>query len=417
LAERSLRPSPNVAAVVALVVLAAALLAWQQPWQGDRSTDDGVVALPRDVPTQLTAQLRELSQARSEDAFVKAAGGLPAGRSFGRRTWQSLEAVAMPGATFRYVSGGEVADRADGSAVAVAEVSWRPSPGSGLDPAATHRSSVELRIAPERDGTLSVVGAGASSDALPVWLAGKVTVDVAKGRSVVRIDGGDPDVPVESMTATARTAVERLLPGADGRLTVVSPRTQAQTAAILGQPKDAVAQIAAVTAGIDGDASTRDAVVVLNPVVFATMDRRAAQVVLSHEATHALSAAVGTKAANWVVEGFADFVALRDDTAPLSVSAGQILAEVRAGRTPERLPVDTDFGSTSHGLGAVYESAWMIFRRLAQDHSDADIVAFYRQVVGGEPVDRALPASLDITVEQLTAEWRAYLTKSASTVS
>ncbi len=65
--------------------------------------------------------------------------------------------------------------------------------------------------------------------------------------------------------------------------------------------------------------------ILLNPAVFATMDQRAAQVVLSHEATHLLTSAVGTKAETWVVEGFADFVALHDDDAPLSLSAGQVL--------------------------------------------------------------------------------------------
>jgi len=156
---------------------------------------------------------------------------------------------------------------------------------------------------------------------------------------------------------------------------------------------------------------------VLNPAVFATMDRRAAQVVLTHEATHVLTSAVGTTAVNWVVEGFADFVALQDDTAPLSVSAGQVLARVRAGDVPAALPTDTDFGSTQHGLGAVYESAWMIFRMLGEQHPRQDVVAFYREVIGGEPVERALRSTFGLTVDELTADWRAYLTKSASTVS
>ncbi|MET0820873.1 MAG: hypothetical protein ABWY58_07900 [Aeromicrobium sp.] len=405
-----------MAAAIVLAVIAAALLAWQQPWR-DPPVDDEPAAIPRDASSRLTAQLRELSAATSEQEFVAASGDLPAGRDFGRRTWRSLRAVAQPGATFRYVSGGEVADRADGSAAATVDVAWRASDRSGLDPEMTRRSTVQLRVAPGPGGDLSLVGAGRADAGVPLWLLGAASVDADQGRTVVRIGGGDDALPIDEMVTAARAAVERTVRGVTGDLTIVSPHTQGQMAALVGQDQASVAQIAAVTTGIDGDTTSTDPVVVLNPAVFATMDRRAAQVVLTHEATHVLTSAVGTTAANWVVEGFADFVALQDDTAPLSVSAGQILAQVRAGRVPRALPTDADFGSTQHGLGAVYESAWMIFRMLGEQHRRAEVVGFYRDVVGGEPVDRALASRFGLTTDELTADWQSYLTKSASTVS
>ncbi|MET0449598.1 MAG: hypothetical protein ABW004_14380 [Aeromicrobium sp.] len=416
MADRTLRPSPNVAAVLVLAVLAAALLLWQRPWQ-DSPSAAGPVALPADAPAQLTAQLRDLSAARTESAFVDAFGALPAARELGTRTWRSLQAVAAPGASIRYISGGDVPDAADGSATVVTEVEWRPAEGSGLDPAVTHRSTVDLTVAPQEDGSLSLTGAARRAGSVPLWLLGAVTVERDDSRVVVSIDGGGVTLPVGRMTSEARAAVEKAVPAAAGDLVVISPGTQEQMAAIVGQPEDAVAQIAAVTTDIDGDTSTRDAVVVLNPIVFATMDQRAAQVVLSHEATHALTPAVGTTAPNWVVEGFADYVALRDDTAPLSVSAAQILSEVAAGRGPTALPEDADFGSTQHGLGAVYESAWMVFRMLGEQHPESQVVDFYTDVIGGTPVEQALDASFGLTVDRLTADWLGYLTKSASTVS
>jgi hypothetical protein len=406
-----------VAAAVVLAVLVAALLAWQQPWHDPTGDGDTSATIPRDAASRLTAQLRDLSDASSEQQFVEAAGDLPAGREFARRTWRSLRAVAQPGATFRYVSGGEVADRADGSAAATVDVSWRAADRSGLDPDVTRRSTVQLRVAPAADGDLSIVGAGPAGGNVPVWLLGAVSVDEQPGRSVVRIGGEHGELPIDEMVTTARAAVERTVRGVTGDLTIIAPRTQAQMAALVGQDEAAVAQIAAVTTGIDGDSTAADPVVVLNPAVFATMDRRAAQVVLTHEATHVLTSAVGTTAANWVVEGFADYVALQDDTAPLAVSAGQILGEVRAGQVPRALPTDADFGSTQHGLGAVYESTWMVFRMLGEQHPRADVVAFYRDVIGGEPVDRALRSRFGLSVDQLTSDWQAYLTKSASTVS
>ena len=119
----------------------------------------------------------------------------------------------------------------------------------------------------------------------------------------------------------------------------------------------------------------------------------------------------------WVAEGYADFVALHDDRAPLSVSAGQILAQVRAGGPPKALPSNKDFDETSHGLGAMYESAWMAFRFLAGQFGDAAVTGFYQDVVSGATVDEAALRRFGWSRAQVTAGWQAYLTKSASTTS
>lgn len=399
-------------AVLVLAVLGAGLLLWQHPWRTDPAPD-AVAAIPADAPARLTSQLRALSEADDEREFIDRFGDLAAGRRLGRTTWTSMQTVAAPGATFRYVSGGDVADRSDGSATATVDVSWRASGSSGLDPAVTRTSTIAVRVAPQDDGSFSLVGFERATGDVPIWLLGAVTVDAGGGRTIVRIDGGDESMPIDDMTTAARAAVESAVPGVDGDLTIVSPRTPEQMAAVVGQDVGAIAQIAAVSTGIDGDTTAQDPVVVLNPAVFATMDRRAAQVVLTHEATHVLTSAVGTRVANWVVEGFADYVALRDDTAPLSISAGQVLAEVRAGRVPQALPADADFGSTQHGLGAVYESAWMAFRLLEADRGEADVVAFYRRAMSGEPVDQALESTCGLSVDELTSDWRAYLQRSA----
>lgn len=404
-----------MAAVLVLGVLAAGLLLWQQPWADPARTQ--VVPLPADASTRLTAQLRALSEAETEADFVAAAGHSPAGREFGRRTWRAMQAVAGPGTSLRYIGGGDVADRTDGSATAVVEAQWQPAATSGLDPSTTHRSTVELRVVPEQDGAFSITGASRLSGAVPLWLVGAVAVDEADRSFVVRVDGGDETLAVDEMTSAARALVERALPRHSGGLTVISPRTQAQMAAIVGQETQTVEQIAAVTTSLDADSTADGVVVVLNPAVFETMDLRAAQIVVTHEATHVLTGAVGTPAENWVVEGFADWVALRSDTAPLSLSARQILAEVRAGRTPTRLPSDADFGSTRHGLGALYESSWMIFRLLAERYGDAAVVSFYESALRGTSTAAALRSAFGIDPDQLTAQWRSYLTNSASTVS
>ena len=65
------------------------------------------------------------------------------------------------------------------------------------------------------------------------------------------------------------------------------------------------------------------------------MDDRAQRVVMTHEATHVLTGIVRSHIELWVAEGFADYVALHDDTAPLSVSAGQILRKVKVDGAPK----------------------------------------------------------------------------------
>jgi hypothetical protein len=407
--------SPNVVAAVVLVALAAALLVWQRH---GHTSDDPVPAIPANATSVLSSQFRALTEASTEQAFVAAAGNTPSARTFARNAWSSREALRATRVELRYVTGGDVSDRSDGSSVATVEVSWQPGKASGLAGTPRHSSSVRFRMAPQTGGTFAVVSVSAGSGALPIWLAGKLTVVRQSGLAVMRLNGGDTKQPVDAMAANARAGVRRVVPHTSGLLAVVSPHTQAEMAQLVGQKIANVKQIAAVSTQLDGGGNaSAGAVIVLNPAVFATMDRRAAQVVLTHEATHVLTKAVGTRAETWVVEGFADFVALHDDSASLSLSAGQILAEVKAGGGPKHLPTAADFSATEHGLGAVYESAWMIFRMLAATYGDTKVETFYAHVLDGTPLDQALKSSFGLTNSELTTRWRSYLAKSASTVS
>lgn len=409
------RLSPNATAVLVLILLGAALLLWQRPWEGS-SEPDVVVDVPANASAVLTQQFRELSEARSESAFVAAAGSSSAARTFARQAWSAREALGARDVGLRYITGGDVADRADGSTQADVEVSWMAGGDSGLVDG-RRTATAKFRLDPQPDGTFAIRSVKAGAGSLPIWLSGDVEVQKQANTVVITVDGGVAG-PIESMTARARAAVVDVLPEAASKVVVVAPHTQDQMAELVGHKVAEINQIAAVTTNLDGSNGTAGGIViVLNPAVFSTMDQRAAQVVLSHEATHLLTSAVGTSAETWVVEGFADFVALHDDAASLSLSAGQVLAEVTAGKTPKRLPTAEDFASTGHGLGAVYESAWMIFRMLAETHRDTQIVAFYEDVLGGAKLDRALSKAFGLSVDQLTADWRRYLVKSASTVS
>ncbi len=371
--------------------------------------------VPDDAAAALTEQFRAMSEAETESGFVAAAGSGADARTFAVNVWGARSALDVSDIELRYLRGGEVPDRADGSTVADVAVSWRVGPDSAVTGTSVRDATVSFRLDPQRDGTFAVRSAAARDAPLPLWLAGRVEVGRAPGVRIISVDGGVPNLDVPAMGRLARKQVEDVVP-VDDDLTIISPHTRGVAAGLVGRPQREIAPIAAITTTVDGGVKTAR-VIVLNPAQFATMDERAAQVVVSHEATHQLTGAVGTEIEPWVAEGFADFVALRDDSAPLSLSAGQVLRQVADDGPPENLPSADDFGRTQHGLGAVYESAWMVFRMLGESHDDATIVEFYRDVLSGTDVGTAVRRAFDLSIAELTTQWRDYLTKSASTVS
>ena len=397
------RLAANVAAVGLLLALVAGVLAWQRPWV---STDGpgSASTIPADARARLARQFQEMTDARSRSAFVAAAGDSGAAHRAAGDIWDARQALDVDDVAFAYRRGGHAADRADGSTSALVDVSWRGG-----------ESTVRFRLAPAADGFAVLTASNYGTDSLPVWLAGRVGVKRTSGATVITIDGGDDDIDAVALARRAAQTVDRLVPSADGRLTVVLPAAPATTAGILGRPTRAVEQIAAVSTVLGGSKGTP--AVVLNPELFGGMDDRAQRIVMTHEATHVLTALTRSRIELWVAEGFADYVALHDDKAPLSVSAGQILRKVKADGPPRTLPSAKDFDESTHGLSTVYEAAWMIFRMLGEQHGDAAVRGFYTDVVGGRSVDVAARQWLGTSVAGITADWRRYLTKSASTVS
>jgi len=409
LAERVRLPriSPNLAATLVLVALAAGVLLWQRPWhQGDPAPAEPT-GLPVDAAAVLTDQARALTSATSADAFATAMGASKASRTLASDIWQARELLGVDSVTWRYISGGDTPAYDNGDARARFDV------GSG-----DHRLTLDLRVRlragqAAADPAFDIRGIESPKGALPLWLAGRLTLQRSDDVAVYRLDGGDQKLDVEELARTARAAVRRIVGGGiDGPLAVVSTPSQGVTADLLGQSASSISQIAAVATARDGrDGPGLPArVVVLNPAVFATMDHRAAQIVLTHEATHVLTDSIGSRGQTWVLEGFADFVALHDDTAALQVSAGQILAEVAASGPPKALPTSDTFSTAEHGLGAVYESAWLVFRMLGHDYGDPAVIAFYRDVIDGRSVEQAAQSAFGLSTKQLTRRWQAYLT-------
>lgn len=409
------RASPTLVALGVLVALVAVLLLWQQPWSSGDSTSPSVDDSELDV--RLRSQLTQAA-ASTDGASWSAAFG-PDGAPVGAASWEAREALGVADVDLALVSVGAAPDREDGTRSAIVRVTWDVREDAVLGPAAESTATVAARVRPStRSETVDVLGFeprgdGSASDPVPLWLSGEVTIDDTSSAVVVTVATGDgPGVPAAAaLTATGAAQVSALT-GSTARVAVIVPSSGESAAAILGRGSEGLGRVAGVATTVAGAGVP---VVVLNPAEFERMDPRGRQIVVTHELTHAMTGGIGTAAPTWLVEGFADWVALHDDTAPLATSAGDLLAQVARSGPPEALPADDDLaGPTS---GAAYQGAWLSLVVLGRDDGgDAAVLEVYREVVAGTPVEQAL-AGVGTSVAELTAQWRDYLVYSASTVS
>ncbi len=242
----------------------------------------------------------------------------------------------------------------------------------------------------------------------PLWLEDQLSV-VRAGRTLVSVAGSSAG-RYPGLASRALTQVRRVLPGWRGPLLVEVPRTQAQLDGLLDAASGEYDNIAAVTTTADGSLEAGAPVrVFVNPAVFDKLKDRGAQVVISHEATHVATGATFVSMPTWLLEGFADFVALDDAGVPVDVAAAQILARIRKDGVPDRLPTTADLDPTANGLGATYEEAWLACRFLGQEYGTARLVRFYDVVSGGAPAASAFARVLGTSQRQFVTRWQADL--------
>ncbi|GAA3195092.1 hypothetical protein GCM10010486_75730 [Nonomuraea roseoviolacea subsp. carminata] len=159
-------------------------------------------------------------------------------------------------------------------------------------------------------------------------------------------------------------------------------------------------------AGVEGLAALADGGrVIVVPETFGRLTDVGRDVVLAHELTHVAAGTGGLPP--WLYEGFADYVAYRDAGLAVPVAAAELAAEVRAGRTPRRLPGAADFAPGSSRLAAVYQEAWLACRFIAEWRGEQTLVRLYRDA-RTRGAARALAAA-GLPTARLTAGWRAYV--------
>ena len=257
-------------------------------------------------------------------------------------------------------------------------------------------------------GRALIAGVGGGDGRTPLWATGPVSAFVA-GRALV-ITTGDEGTRYLGLAKQALVDVGKVLPGWQGRLVVEAPSSEEQLDQALAAPQEQYANIAAVTTTVNGSLVPGSPVhVFLNPRVFDDLGPRGAQVVISHETTHVATEATFAQVPTWLLEGFADYVALAHAGIPVETAASQILARIRKEGPPDHLPTATELDPTANGLGATYEEAWLAARFISRTYGEERLVTFYERVSDGEAIGEAFRRVLGTTEDAFVRQWRADL--------
>jgi hypothetical protein len=397
-----------VAGLSLCLLVAAALLTWSL-------TDDDRYVAPTPAPARHSVEpaLATQTLARFADAVdtrdVGAARALaPEGDA---RTADLLgalvrnaQALRVEDFDLRYIDADGALDT-DGSWAAAVDARWA---FRGFDPAPA-RTEILVHFRVDGD-QVALTGVGGGGRPSPLWLSAPLQVRRTV-RTLVLVDGTARAADGYARRARAAVpVVRRVLPQWRRGLVVEVPASVGDLDRTLAADSGTYDQIAAVTTSTDGSRAPRAPVhVFVNPDVFGDLQPTGAQVVMSHEATHVATGAWVSPVPLWLLEGFADFVALRDVRLPVSTSAAQVIAEVRRDGPPRTLPGAAEFGTRTPDLGATYESAWLACRLLARRGGEDALVSFYRSVDRGTDLRAALRTAFGLTLPELTRQWRALL--------
>jgi hypothetical protein len=130
---------------------------------------------------------------------------------------------------------------------------------------------------------------------------------------------------------------------------------------------------------------------------------------LAHEATHLATHSIDSPAPAWAVEGFADYVAYQAYPEAGEAAAAPLLARVRDGNGPADLPSEERFRSGTDRIDLAYAEAWLACRYVSERFSPEGLTELYKQLDGGESLDRAARSVLGISAAEFTSGWRDYL--------
>jgi hypothetical protein len=155
--------------------------------------------------------------------------------------------------------------------------------------------------------------------------------------------------------------------------------------------------------------------VIVNPAVVKKYDTLNLQVVVSHEMTHVATRKVGTGVPLFLVEGFADYTALRPVDAPLRITRPALRAAVRAGRFRGTLPSDDDLRGSDATVAYDEGSTFCLW--IARTFGEDKVEKLYRSFADEakptpEVVDQRLRQVLGVSRATAQSRWAAFVRQS-----
>ena len=417
--------SRHWAAGLLLCLLAAGLAYW---WLSRPET--AVLPRPGDAATPLTREdaatglLAELATAlesgsRADLADLAAPGDRAATRELATLRG-NVRRIGVQDLQMRYVdenAGRDVTGVApplrERAWVGDVALSWRID---GFDDRAS-RMEVTMTFASTEDGARFVSARGDYGRPAPLWMLERLAVERSPQALVMvatdatgRGPGGRDVETYHALADRAVRDVRAVFPRWRGRLVVEVPSDQRELARSLGSEATAYSSIAAVTTPVDGSSGSDSPIhIFVNPAVFGPLGRQGAQIVMSHEAAHVATTAASSSMPTWLLEGFADYVALAHVDLPVEVTASQILAQVQERGSPRTLPGAREFETENTTLGASYESAWLACRLIAERYGEEKLLSFYERADAAGSTKAAFRDVLGTDEAEFTRQWRRYL--------
>jgi hypothetical protein len=270
---------------------------------------------------------------------------------------------------------------------------------------------------PGPSGSARIAAVGTSGERGALWLEGPI--QVRKTARILLIAATNQSMSrYWKLAQRAVRDVDAVLGARRGALVFEVPSDQQQLEQLIDASAGTYKLIAGVTASVDGSVTRHSAIhSFFNPNLMSHQGHRGSQLVVSHEATLQATRAPVSPMPIWMEEGFADYVGLAHAGVPLRVSAKEIATQVRKSGPPAALPTQADFAYTQtnlNDLNAVYESAWLACRYIADRWGEATLLVAYRAFDQGTAPGSVFREVLGLDERHFVGAWRRYLVSIAA---
>jgi hypothetical protein len=252
-------------------------------------------------------------------------------------------------------------------------------------------------------------------DDVEIWDGGPLRT-VSTARTLVVYHPGDRTL-ANRLLHTAERAYAQIAASWPGRwerkVVILVPHDQNEAERLVGAAD--LSKVAAVaSSSIEAGAVERvlGNRIVVNTTNINTYDTLNLQVVTTHEMTHVATRTLGSGVPLFMVEGFADYVALRPIDQPLSVTRPALAKEVAQGGFDRVLPSDGEFHA-SDGAEA-YDEASSFCLWVATIYGSARLQQLFRSFRGSHKPSTQLQDSrfrqiLGIPQRTAEARWAAWV--------